>query len=93
MQYKTKRLLINKSFLEELFNIFGFAEFTNADAYKLYVPRVRDPYYVYKGTLVEGSFAQMNVRRILGLAAIAGLLTRLKPGHYKFVMSPEKFSE
>lgn len=82
-----EKVRINKSFMNSLIEQFGTNDFTNQDAYEVYVehhrrPRsydnwpTQDPY--------KDPWAQMNVRNYLNSAAYKGHLKKLGDGHYQF---------
>jgi len=70
---------INKKFMRNLRKKFGDKTFTNFQAYIVYFDKhARDP------LSLDNCWLQMNVRRYLCAMADEGILTRIKPGVYKF---------
>ena len=75
---------INKTLLAELCERFGLGEFTNQDAYDAYRPRTEAWHKRTGMAFAWSEWQEMNVRNTLIGATDAGILTRVRPGVYRF---------
>ena len=79
---------LNKSFVRDMANEFGYRKFTLAEAYEIYIKRV-EAWTERKGGRVEGvrmdlEWTLMNARNTVCKAVYVGILIRVRRGVYRF---------
>lgn len=87
MKKKWQHMRINKRFLQNCRDGFGLRAFTLYEAYCLYALRhMKKPRegVFERERSAEDTWLGMNVRNNLCAATYRGLLTRVRPGVYKF---------